>query len=80
MSKEREIINNNQFRDILVCLMWPATINYCSGILAREVGRDMWISGIISVLTVLPFILGTIYMGQKFPGKTLVEYTSMVLG
>lgn len=80
MSKKREIINNKQFRDILVCLMWPATINYCSGILAREVGSDMWISGIISVFTVLPFMLGTIYMGQKFPGKTLVEYISMVLG
>lgn len=86
MSKEKEFMNNKQlinskqFRDLLVCIMWPATINYGSGILAREVGRDMWISGIISVLTVLPFIFIIICIGQKFPGKTIVEYSTELLG
>lgn len=80
MSNEKEVINNKQFRDILICIMWPTTINYGSGILAREVGRDMWISGIISVLTALPFIFITIYTGQSFPGKTIVEYSRDLLG
>lgn len=80
MNNEREVINNKQFRDIMICLMWPATINYGSGILAREVGRDMWISGIISVLTVLPLVILIVYLGQKFPGKTVAEYTTILLG
>lgn len=80
MSKGKEFINNKQFRAILVCIMWPATINYGSGILAREVGHDMWISGIISIFTVLPFILITIYIGQNFPNKTIVEYSQELLG
>lgn len=80
MSKGTVLINNKQFRDILFCIMWPATINYGSGILAREIGRDMWISGIISIFTVLPFIIIAIRMGQNFPGKTIVEYSRELLG
>lgn len=80
MSKEKEVINNKQFRDILICIMWPSAINYGSGILAREVGRDMWISGIISIFTVLPFIFITVKAGQNFPEKTIVEYSQELLG
>ncbi|PJI10265.1 spore gernimation protein [Clostridium sp. CT7] len=80
MTKGKEVINSKQFRDILICIMWPTTINYGSGILAREVGHDMWISGIISLFTVLPFILIAIYIGQKFPNQTIVEYSQELLG
>lgn len=80
MGKEKEVINNKQFRDIIICIMWPAAINYASGILTREVGRDMWISGIISLFTVLPFIYITINTSKKFPDKTIVKYSQEVLG
>jgi spore germination protein KB len=80
MSKGKELINNKHFRDILICIMWPATINYGSGILARRVGRDMWISGIISVFTVLPLIIIVIRIGKDFPGKTITEYSTKLLG
>ncbi|WHH57777.1 endospore germination permease [Petroclostridium sp. X23] len=80
MSKGKELINSKQFRDILICMMWPATINYGSGILAREIGRDMWICGIISIFTVLPFMMIFIRIGQNFPGKTVVEYSTELLG
>ncbi|KZL92403.1 GerAB/ArcD/ProY family transporter [Clostridium magnum] len=80
MSKGKGVITNRQFRDILICNMWPTAINYGSGILARDVGRDMWISGIISILTAVPFILITIYIGQNFSNKTIVEYSKELLG
>lgn len=80
MSKIKEVINNKQFRDILVCIMWPSTINYASGILARQVGTDMWISGILGLLVVLPFILIIIYIGRNFPNKTIVQYSQELLG
>ena len=78
--QKKETISNNQFRDILICIMWPATITYGSGILAREVGRDMWISGIIGVSTIIPFALLIVYMGQNFLGKTIVQYGQDLLG
>lgn len=78
--QKKETISNNQFRDILICIMWPATITYGSGILAREVGRDMWISGIIGVLSIIPFALLIVYIGQSFPGKTIVQYGQDLLG
>jgi len=80
MGKEKEVINNKQFRDIIICIMWPSAINYASGILTREVGRDMWISGIISLFTVLPFIFIIINTGKKFPDKTIVKYSQELLG
>lgn len=80
MNKGKVLINNKQLRDILICIMWPTTINYGSGILARKIGRDMWVCGIISVFTVLPFIIMTIHIGQNFPGKTIAEYSRELLG
>ncbi len=80
MMQKKETISNNQFRDILICIMWPTTITYGSGILARKIGRDMWISGIIGVLTIIPFVLLIIYIGQNFPGKTVVQYGQDLLG
>lgn len=80
MGKGKELINNKQFRDILICMMWPATINYGSGILAREIGRDMWMCGIISIFTILPFVIIAIFIGKKYPGKTIAEYSTELLG
>lgn len=59
--------------------MWPATITYGSGVLAREVGRDMWISGAISVITTLFFTFIIVYIGRSFPDKTIVEYSEDLL-
>jgi spore germination protein KB len=80
MSQEKAFINNKQFRDIIICSAWPTIINYGSGFLVREVGKDMWMSGIISILTALPFIFIIVYMGRSFPGKTIVEYSCDLLG
>ncbi|MDS1029813.1 endospore germination permease [Bacillota bacterium LX-D] len=79
MSHNKVTINNNQFKALLVCTTWPTVINYGSGILAREIGRDMWISGAISVLSTLLFIYIIVYIGQNFPGKTIVEYCQDLL-
>lgn len=80
MDNAKTFINNKQFRDTLICVTWPTIINYGSGFLARIVGRDMWICGIISIFTTLFFIYLTIYIGRNFPDKTIVEYGSDLLG
>lgn len=80
MNNEKFIISNNQFRALIVCLTWPTIINYGSSFLARQVGRDMWISGAISVVTTLLFVYLVILLGRNFPGKTIVEYSQDLLG
>lgn len=79
MSQNKVIINNSQFRALIVCVMWPTVINYGSGMLARQVGRDMWISGIISVFNTIIFTFIMIYIGKRFPDKTLIEYSQELL-
>jgi spore germination protein KB len=64
----------------VICLTWPTIINYGSGFLAREVGRDMWISGLISILTTMLFVFMVIHIGRNFPGKTIVEYSHDLFG
>ncbi len=59
--------------------MWPTVINYASGMLARQVGRDMWLSGAISIINTLIFVSIIIYVGKKFPDKTVVEYSQELL-
>lgn len=80
MNNEKVIITNKQFRAIVICLAWPTIINYGSGFLAREVGRDMWISGLISILTTMLFVFIVVLIGRNFPGKTIVEYSQDLLG
>lgn len=40
----------------------------------------MWVSGIISLLTTLPFMFIIVYVGQSFPGKTIIQYIPDLLG
>lgn len=80
MRKEKVVITNMQIRDILICNIWPTAINYGSGILARQVGRDMWISGILSIFIELPFVFIAIHIGRNFPNKTIAEYGKNLLG
>ncbi|HEX3012419.1 MAG TPA: endospore germination permease [Syntrophomonadaceae bacterium] len=80
MNSDKVIINNKQFKAIMVCLTWPTAINFASGFLARLVGHDMWLSGAISVITTIPFIFIVVLLGKNFPGKTIVEYSQDLFG
>lgn len=79
IGQRKATINNNQFRALLVCTTWPTIINYGGGFLAREVGRDMWISGIIGILSTLIFICIVVWIGRNFEGKTVIEYSQSLL-
>ncbi|HEX3011022.1 MAG TPA: endospore germination permease, partial [Syntrophomonadaceae bacterium] len=80
MNSNNVIINNKQFKAIVICLAWPTAINFASGFLARLVGHDMWLSGAISVITTIPFIFIVVLLGKNFPGKTIVEYSQDLFG
>ncbi|MGE5380372.1 MAG: GerAB/ArcD/ProY family transporter [Methylocystaceae bacterium] len=78
--REKAIINNNQFKTLIACITWPTVINYGSGMAARAVGRDMWISSIISVISTMLLILILINVSRQYPGKTIIEYGQNLLG
>ncbi|MBP1761177.1 MAG: spore germination protein [Firmicutes bacterium] len=80
MNNEKVTISNKQLTAIMVCLVWPTTINFCSGILTRLVGHDMALSGAIAVLTAMPFVYMVFLVGKKFPGMTVVEYSQVLFG
>ncbi|MHB1419998.1 MAG: GerAB/ArcD/ProY family transporter [Bacillota bacterium] len=79
-TKENATINNNQFWTLLVCLISPTVIGYGAGIMSRLAGHDMWLSGLIALLTTMLFSLIVVYMGRLFPGKTIVDYSQELLG
>jgi spore germination protein KB len=49
-------------------------------ITSDHMGRDAWISGIISVVAVLPLALLVAKLGSMHPGETLAQYAVKVLG
>ncbi|PKM79950.1 MAG: spore gernimation protein [Firmicutes bacterium HGW-Firmicutes-14] len=77
---KQAVITNTQFGALVSSILWPTIIGYGGGIMAREAGRDMWIGGILGIVNslILAFIL--IYVGGKFPGKTIVEYCPKLVG
>lgn len=80
LTKQKIMITNTQLWTLLACIIWPTIIGYGGGILAREVGRDMLVSGVLAVLTTVAFAFVLIHTGRKFPGQTIVEYSQQLLG
>lgn len=80
MNNEKVMISNKQLTAIMVCLVWPTTINFCSGILTRLIGHDMWLSGVFGILTAMPFVYVVALIGRNFPGMTIAEYSQVLLG
>lgn len=79
-TKQNFYIGNTQFWTLLASIVWPTIIGYGGGTMTREAGRDMWLGGILSVLTSLILIFVLMYAGRKFPGKTIVEYGQNLVG
>jgi len=79
-TKENFYIGNTQLWTLLASTIWPTIIGYGGGIMAREVSRDMWLGGILAILTTFVLIFVLVYTGKKFPGQTIVEYSHGLVG
>ena len=77
---EKIQINNVQLWTLLASSVWPTIVGYGAGIMARQAGRDMWLGGIVSVLTTLILIFLLAHSAKKFPGQTIVEYSQSLVG
>jgi len=79
-NSDQRQINATQFWTLLTCITWPSVIGFGGGISAREAGRSMLISGILAMLVILLFAVLLVYLGSKWPGSSIIAYSTKALG
>jgi len=80
MALEDGRISPRQFLALLVLSRVTAMVITLPMLTNTAVGRDAWIASIISGILALPLVLSVVYLGQRFPGKTIIEYSQILLG
>lgn len=45
-----------------------------------QVPQDAWVASLLATLSSIPFVLCVAYLGLRFPDKTIVEYSEVLLG
>ncbi|MBK1811903.1 endospore germination permease [Clostridium sp. YIM B02505] len=78
--EEKGIINTNQFIWLLFCIITSFTVLHTPGILIIQSGRDAGLSIILAwILDVLLAVVYA-YMGIRFPGQNMAQYSMTILG
>jgi len=73
-------ISNGMFMAIIINLIYAKAIGLTQGSIAREVGRDMWISTFISILQGLFIMYITVKALQRTPEHNMVQQSKILLG
>ena len=45
-----------------------------------QVPQDVWIASLLAMLLSIPFVLAVVSLGLRFPDKTIIEYSEVLLG
>jgi spore germination protein (amino acid permease) len=78
--EEKGIINTNQFIWLLFSIITSFTVLHTPGILIIQSGRDAGLSIILAwILDVLLAVVYA-YMGVRFPGQNMAQYSMTILG
>lgn len=73
-------ITNGMFIALIIILVYPKAIGLTQGIMAREVGSDMWLSTILATLQGVCMMGFTVYALKRMPGMDIVHQYSQLLG
>lgn len=73
-------IDQIQFFSMIPNLVYGKAIGITAGIFARRIGADVWSSMIIGFLLGTLIVMCVIYIGSKFPEKTIIQYSEELLG
>ena len=57
----------------------PMTITFPT-ITGIQVPQDAWIASLLAMVLSIPFVLFVVYLGLRFPDKTIIEYSEALLG
>ena len=73
-------IDRMQFFFIIPNLLFGKAIGVTSGVMARKLGADTWLSMTIGFGIGILIMIMMIYLCSKFPEKTIVEFSKDLLG
>jgi len=77
---EKEVISTNQFIWMLFCIITSFTGLHVIRLVIFQARRDAWLSVILAwVLDVLLAVVYA-YMGIRFPGQNMIQYSMTILG
>lgn len=77
---EKEIINKNQFIWLLFALLTSAATLHAPRLVMFQAGRDAWLSVIFAWFLDVLLAVVYAYMGVRFPGQNMVQYSITILG
>ena len=78
--REKEVISTNQFIWMLFCIITSFTGLHVIRLVIFQARRDAWLSVILAwVLDVLLAVVYA-YMGIRFPGQNMIQYSMTILG
>ncbi|MFX4262529.1 GerAB/ArcD/ProY family transporter [Pelotomaculum propionicicum] len=61
-------------------LLYGKAIGVTSGVIVRKIGADVWTSMLFGFVAGTVVITVMAYLGSKFPDKTIVQYSEVLLG
>jgi len=73
-------ISNGMFLALIINMVYPKAIGLTQGIMAREVGRDIWIATVFSAVQGCAVILLTILVMRRAPHLDFMGLTEKMLG
>lgn len=78
--QEKGIISTKQYKWLLFSIITSFSTLQISSILIAHAGRDAWLSVICAWLIDVALAVVYAYMGKRFPGENMVQYSESVLG
>lgn len=78
--QEKGIISTKQYKWLLFSIITSFSTLQMSSILINHAGRDAWLSVICAWLLDVALAVVYAYMGKRFPGENMVEYSMSVFG
>jgi spore germination protein KB len=77
---EKGKISDRQAKSLLVATILPTSIFSLPALTAAKANEDAWLSVIFASLIGVVVVLTIVALGQKFPEKTIVEYSEDIMG
>lgn len=78
--KDKEIINTNQFIWMLFCIITASTTLQAPRLLIVQARRDAYLSVILAWHLDVLLAIVYAYMGVRFPGQSMVQYSITIFG
>jgi len=78
--KEKEVISTNQYIWLLFCIITAHATLHVPRLLIFQAGRDCWLSLLLAWFLDVLLAIVYAYMGIRFPGQNMVQYSITILG